>query len=314
MKKKIVTLFMVAALAMAALVGCGGKEETTEAPAAETVETEEAEVEETAEASDFDYDNDIAVISREDGSGTRGAFIELFGVEQKNEAGEKIDYTTVEATVTNNTSVMMTTVANDEYAIGYISLGSLNDTVKAVKIDGVDASVENIKNGTYTVNRQFNLAVKGELSDAAQDFLNYIMSAEGQTVIEENGYIKIDDAAAAYESNGAEGKVVVAGSSSVTPVMEKLKEAYAAVNANVEIEINTSDSSTGVSSAIEGTCDIGMASRALKDTETAEGVNEVTIAKDGIAVIVNNDNPVEDLTTETVKNIYVGDILTWSEI
>lgn len=314
MKKKIVTLFMVAALAMAALAGCGGKEETTEAPAAETVETEEAEVEETAEASDFDYDNDIAVISREDGSGTRGAFIELFGVEQKNEAGEKIDYTTVEATVTNNTSVMMTTVANDEYAIGYISLGSLNDTVKAVKIDGVDASVENIKNGTYTVNRPFNLAVKGELSDAAQDFLNYIMSAEGQTVIEENGYIKIDDAAAAYESNGAEGKVVVAGSSSVTPVMEKLKEAYAAVNANVEIEINTSDSSTGVSSAIEGTCDIGMASRALKDTETAEGVNEVTIAKDGIAVIVNNDNPVEDLTTETVKNIYVGDILTWSEI
>lgn len=314
MKKKIVTLFMVAALAMAALVGCGGKEETTEAPAAETVETEEAEVEETAEASDFDYDNDIAVISREDGSGTRGAFIELFGVEQKNEAGEKIDYTTVEATVTNNTSVMMTTVENDEYAIGYISLGSLNDTVKAVKIDGVDASVENIKNGTYTVNRPFNLAVKGELSDAAQDFLNYIMSAEGQTVIEENGYIKIDDAAAAYESNGAEGKVVVAGSSSVTPVMEKLKEAYAAVNANVEIEINTSDSSTGVSSAIEGTCDIGMASRALKDTETAEGVNEVTIAKDGIAVIVNNDNPVEDLTTETVKNIYVGDILTWSEI
>lgn len=314
MKKKIVTLFMVAALAMAALVGCGGKEETTEAPAAETVETEEAEVEETAEASDFDYDNDIAVISREDGSGTRGAFIELFGVEQKNEAGEKIDYTTVEATVTNNTSVMMTTVANDEYAIGYISLGSLNDTVKAVKIDGVDASVENIKNGTYTVNRPFNLAVKGELSDAAQDFLNYIMSAEGQTVIEENGYIKIDDAAAAYESNDAEGKVVVAGSSSVTPVMEKLKEAYAAVNANVEIEINTSDSSTGVSSAIEGTCDIGMASRALKDTETAEGVNEVTIAKDGIAVIVNNDNPVEDLTTETVKNIYVGDILTWSEI
>ena len=314
MKKKIVTLFMVAALAMAALVGCGGKEETTEAPAAETVETEEAEVEETAEASDFDYDNDIAVISREDGSGTRGAFIELFGVEQKNEAGEKIDYTTVEATVTNNTSVMMTTVANDEYAIGYISLGSLNDTVKAVKIDGVDASVENIKNGTYTVNRPFNLAVQGELSEAAQDFLNYIMSAEGQAVIEEEGYIKIDEAAVSFESNGAEGKVVVAGSSSVTPVMEKLKEAYAAINTNVTIEINTNDSSTGVSSAIEGTCDIGMASRALKDTETAEGVNEVTIAKDGIAVIVNNDNPVEDLTTETVKNIYVGDILTWSEI
>lgn len=303
MKKKIVTLLMMAALAATALAGCGAKEET-EAPAA-TVETAE---------SDFDYDNDIAVISREDGSGTRGAFVELFGVEQKNDAGEKVDYTTVEATVTNNTSVMMTTVANDEYAIGYISLGSLNDTVKAVKIDGVDASVENIKNGTYTVNRPFNLAVQGELSEAAQDFLNYIMSAEGQAVIEEEGYIKIDEAAVSFESNGAEGKVVVAGSSSVTPVMEKLKEAYAAVNTNVTIEINTNDSSTGVSSAIEGTCDIGMASRALKDTETAEGVNEVTIAKDGIAVIVNNNNPVEDLETETVKNIYVGDILTWSEI
>ena len=303
MKKKIVTLLMMAALAATALAGCGAKEET-EAPAA-TVETAE---------SDFEYDNDIAVISREDGSGTRGAFVELFGVEQKNDAGEKVDYTTVEATVTNNTSVMMTTVANDEYAIGYISLGSLNDTVKAVKIDGVDASVENIKNGTYTVNRPFNLAVQGELSEAAQDFLNYIMSAEGQAVIEEEGYIKIDEAAVSFESNGAEGKVVVAGSSSVTPVMEKLKEAYAAINTNVTIEINTNDSSTGVSSAIEGTCDIGMASRALKDTETAEGVNEVTIAKDGIAVIVNNNNPVEDLETETVKNIYVGDILTWSEI
>ena len=303
MKKKIVTLLMMAALAATALAGCGAKEET-EAPAA-TVETAE---------SDFEYDNDIAVISREDGSGTRGAFVELFGVEQKNDAGEKVDYTTVEATVTNNTSVMMTTVANDEYAIGYISLGSLNDTVKAVKIDGVDASVENIKNGTYTVNRPFNLAVQGELSEAAQDFLNYIMSAEGQAVIEEEGYIKIDEAAVSFESNGAEGKVVVAGSSSVTPVMEKLKEAYVTANTNVTIEINTSDSSTGVSSAIEGTCDIGMASRALKDTETAEGVNEVTIAKDGIAVIVNNNNPVEDLETETVKNIYVGDILTWSEI
>lgn len=313
MKKKIVTLLMVAALAAVGLAGCGSKE--TAAPEAEpSAETVEAEPETEEAASDFDYDNDIAVISREDGSGTRGAFIELFGVEQKNEAGEKIDYTTVEATITNNTSVMMTTVANDEYAIGYISLGSLNNTVKAVKIDGVEATVDNIKNGTYTVNRPFNVAVKGELSDAAQDFLNYIMSAEGQAVIEENGYIKVEDAAAAFESNGAEGKVVVAGSSSVTPVMEKLKEAYAAVNAKVTVEINTSDSSTGVSSAIEGTCDIGMASRALKDSETAEGVNELTIAKDGIAVIVNNENPVEDLTTETVKNIYVGDILTWSEI
>ena len=307
MKKKIVTLLMMAALAATALTGCNGSKEVTETSA-------EAEESVVAEESDFDYDNDIAVISREDGSGTRGAFIELFGVEQKNEEGEKIDYTTVEATITNNTSVMMTTVANDEYAIGYISLGSMNDTVKALKIDGVEASVENIENGTYTVNRPFNLAVKEELTDATEDFMNYILSEEGQAIVNDNGYIMIDGAAAAFESNGAEGKVVVAGSSSVTPVMEKLKEAYAAVNANVTIEINTSDSSTGVSSAIEGTCDIGMASRALKDSETAEGVQEVTIAKDGIAVIVNNNNPVDDLTTDTVKNIYVGDILTWSEI
>ena len=314
MKKKIVTLLMMAALAATALTGCNGSKEETETPATTApapVTTEESVV---SEDTDFDYDNDIAVISREDGSGTRGAFIELFGVEQKNEEGEKIDYTTVEASITNNTSVMMTTVANDEYAIGYISLGSMNDTVKALKIDGVEASVENIENGTYTVNRPFNLAVKEELTDAAEDFMNYILSAEGQAIVNDNGYIMIDSAAAVFESNGAEGKVVVAGSSSVTPVMEKLKEAYAAVNANVTIEINTNDSSTGVSSAIEGTCDIGMASRALKDTETAEGVQEVTIAKDGIAVIVNNNNPVEDLTTETVKNIYVGDILTWSEI
>ena len=310
MKKKIVTLLMMAALTATALTGCNGSEEAVETP--ETPVTTEDSV--VSEDSDFDYDNDIAVVSREDGSGTRGAFIELFGVEQKNEEGEKIDYTTVEASITNNTSVMMTTVANDEYAIGYISLGSMNDTVKALKIDGVEASVENIENGTYTVNRPFNLAVKEELTDAAEDFMNYILSAEGQAIVNDNGYIMIDSAAAAFESNGAEGKVVVAGSSSVTPVMEKLKEAYAAVNANVTIEINTNDSSTGVSSAIEGTCDIGMASRALKDTETAEGVQEVTIAKDGIAVIVNNNNPVEDLTTETVKKIYVGDILTWSEI
>ena len=302
MKRKILALVMTAALAATALVGCGAKEEGNTAATGKT------------EAADFDYDNDIAVISREDGSGTRGAFIELFGVEQKNEAGEKIDYTTVEASITNNTSVMMTTVANDVYAIGYISLGSLDDTVKAVKIDGVEASVENIEDGSYTVSRPFNVAVKEDLSDAAADFLNFIMSTEGQAIVEEKGYIQVNENATAFESNGAEGKVVVAGSSSVTPVMEKLKEAYVMINENVTIEINTSDSSTGVSQAIEGTCDIGMASRALKDSETAEGVTEVTIAKDGIAVIVNNDCPIDDLSTETVKNIYVGDILTWSEI
>lgn len=302
MKRRVLTFMMIAALAMTALAGCGTKE------------TGKTEGNEEGVATEFDLENDITVISREDGSGTRGAFVELVGVEQKNEAGEKVDYTTVEATITNNTSVMMTAVANDEYAIGYISLGSLNDTVKAVKIDGVEASIENVANGTYAVNRPFNLAINGEVTDAAQDFMNYILSAEGQTIIEEAGYIMINDDAAAFVSNGSEGKVVVAGSSSVTPVMEKLKEAYADINANVTIEINTSDSSTGVSSVLEGTCDLGMASRELKDSEKEAGATEVTIAKDGIAVIVNNSNPINDLTKETVKNIYVGDILTWSEI
>ena len=304
MKRRLLTLFMLATLATTAIVGCGTKEEKVEV-AGEAVDVVE---------SDFDYDNDITVISREDGSGTRGAFVELVGVEQKNEAGEKVDYTTVEATITNNTSVMMTAVANDEYAIGYISLGSLNNTVKAVKIDGVEASIENVANGSYAVNRPFNLAINGEVTEAAQDFINYILSAEGQTTIEEAGYIMINDGAAAFESNGSEGKVVVAGSSSVTPVMEKLKEAYAEVNTNVTVEINASDSSTGVSSVLKGTCDLGMASRELKDSEKEAGAAEVTIAKDGIAVIVNNNNPIDDLSKETVKNIYVGDILTWSEI
>lgn len=255
----------------------------------------------------------ISVISREDGSGTRGAFIELFGVEEKNDAGEKVDNTTVDASVTNNTAVMMSTVAGNTYAIGYISLGSLNDTVKAVKIDGAEATVENIKSGEYKVSRPFNIATKDEVSEVAQDFINYILSPEGQAVVEENGYIAIDDVAD-YTSTGAEGKVVVAGSSSVTPVMEKLKEAYAEVNPNAEVEIQTSDSTTGMTSTIDGICDIGMASRELKDSETEAGLTSTQIAIDGIAVIVNNENPVEDLTSEQVKSIYTGETTVWGDV
>lgn len=255
----------------------------------------------------------ISVISREDGSGTRGAFIELFGVEEKNDAGEKVDNTTVDASVTNNTAVMMSTVAGNTYAIGYISLGSLNDTVKAVKIDGAEATVENIKSGEYKVSRPFNIATKDEVSEVAQDFINYILSPEGQAVVEENGYIAIDDVAD-YTSTGAEGKVVVAGSSSVTPVMEKLKEAYAEVNPNAEVEIQASDSTTGMTSTIDGICDIGMASRELKDSETEAGLTSTQIAIDGIAVIVNNENPVEDLTSEQVKSIYTGETTVWGDV
>ena len=261
----------------------------------------------------FDANSAITVYSREDGSGTRSAFIELFGVEQKNEAGEKVDYTTEEAVITNSTSVMLTGVAGDPSAIGYVSLGSLNDTVnvKALSVDGAAATVENIKSGTYAIARPFNIATTAEVSEVAQDFIDYILSAEGQAIIEENGYISVGEAEA-YAGAAPEGKIVVAGSSSVTPVMEKLKEAYAAVNPNAEIEIQQSDSTTGVNSAIEGLCDIGMASRELKDSELEAGVTGTVIAMDGIAVIVNNENPLEDISAETVKSIFTGETTTWA--
>ena len=257
---------------------------------------------------------EINVISREDGSGTRGAFIELFGIEQKDENGNKVDYTTDEADITNSTSVMMTSVAGNPNAIGYISLGSLNDTVKALNIDGVAASVENIKAGIYTVARPFNIATKAEVSEAAQAFIDFILSAEGQAVVEENGYIAVVEDAPAYAGSSVEGKVVVAGSSSVTPVMEKLKEAYNAINPNLTIDIQQSDSSTGMTSAIDGLCDIGMASRDLKDSELEAGLTPTAIALDGIAVIVNNESEMTGLTSEQVRAIFMGETTDWNEV
>lgn len=256
---------------------------------------------------------EITVVSREEGSGTRGAFIELTGVEEKNADGVKVDNTTEEAVVTNSTNVMMTTVAGDESAIGYISLGSLNDTVKALQIDGVDATVENIKNGTYTLARPFNIAIKEGLSEVAQDFVNYILSAEGQQVIADNKYIPLDDAPA-YEGKQVSGKIVVAGSSSVTPVMQKLAEAYQVVNPNAEIEVQQNDSTTGMQSAIDGICDIGMASRDLKDSEKEAGLNGQTIAMDGIAVIVNQNNDLTTLTLAQVKSIFTGEATEWENV
>ena len=255
----------------------------------------------------------INVISREDGSGTRGAFIELFGIQEEKD-GEKIDMTTVDASITNSTSVMMTTVAGDENAIGYMSLGSLNDTVKAVKIDGAEATAENVANDTYKVSRPFNIVTGEKVSEAAQDFVNYIMSEEGQQIVEDNGYIKADAEAKPYEAADVEGKVVVAGSSSISPVMEKLKEAYEAVNKNVTVEVQQSDSTTGVTSAAEGICDIGMASRELKDEETEMNLTATVIAKDGIAVVVNNENEVEDLTSDQVKAIFTGETTEWEDL
>ena len=258
-------------------------------------------------------EGDITICSREEGSGTRGAFIELFGVEEKDADGNKIDNTTEAAKITNSTSVMLSTVEGDVNAIGYISLGSLNDTVTAVKIDGAEATAENIVAGEYKVVRPFNIATTAEVSDAAADFIAYIMSEEGQAVIEEEGYISVGEPAP-FEGGEVEGKVVVAGSSSVTPVMEKLAEAYGAVNDKVEIEVQQSDSTTGMTSAIDGLCDIGMASRELKYSELEAGLTPTVIAQDGIAVIVNNESGITELTSEQVKDIYVGNITTWEEL
>lgn len=317
MKKKLMCMLLTGVMAASMLAGCGNSEEPAEDTTTTTDEATtddaaaEETAEETAETSDFDAAEMIAVYSREDGSGTRGAFIELFGIEQKDESGEKVDYTTDEAVITNSTDVMLTSVSGDTYGIGYVSLGSLNDTVKAIQIDGAEATVENIKSGAYAIARPFNIATNGEVSEVAQDFINYIMSAEGQAVITENGYIGSDDAAA-FESNGATGKVVVGGSSSVSPVMEKLIEAYKAVNAEAEIELQTSDSTTGMTGASDGTLDIGMASRELKDSEVEAGLTATQIAMDGIAVVVNQENPVENLSAETVKGIFTGEITEWS--
>lgn len=258
-------------------------------------------------------EGEIIICSREDGSGTRGAFIELFGVEEADADGNKVDNTTEAAKITNSTSVMLSTVQGDVNAIGYISLGSLNDSVTAVKIDGAEATAENILSGDYKVVRPFNIATTAEVSDAAADFIAYIMSEEGQAVVAENGYISVGEPEA-FTGGDVEGKVVVAGSSSVTPVMEKLAEAYGEVNDKVEIEVQQSDSTTGMTSAIDGLCDIGMASRELKDSELEAGLTGTVIAQDGIAVIVNNENGVTELSSEQVKGIYTGEITTWEEL
>lgn len=301
--KKFLALTAAVVMTMSMAVGCGS-DDSNENGGSNDAENKTTE---------FDASYEISVVSREEGSGTRGAFIELFGIEQKDANGEKVDYTTTEADFTNSTSVMLSTVAGDEYAIGYVSLGSLNDTVKALKVDGVEATEANIKAGTYKAARPFNIATKGDVSEVAQDFIDFILSTEGQAVVSENGYIALDDVKP-YAGSKPAGKIVVAGSSSISPVMEKLKEAYLKINTGAEIEIQTLDSSTGMTMTAEGTCDIGMASRELKDTEINNGLTGTVIATDGIAVIVNKANTLDDITSEQVKNIYVGDVLTWDEI
>lgn len=295
--RKLLGLLTLSAMVTAAAAGCGSNN-SQNAPAA----TEAAK----------DNNKAITVVSREDGSGTRGAFIELFKIEEKDASGNKTDKTTEEAVIANKTDVMLQNVSGDENAIGYVSLGSLNSKVKAIKIDGVEATVANVKNGTYKISRPFNIATKDGISETAQDFISFILSKEGQEVVS-NGYIPVDDSANPYSGTKPAGKVVVSGSSSVTPIMEKLKEAYVKVNPSAEIEVQMSDSTSGMTDAIEGKCDIGMASRELKDSEKAQ-LTDTVIALDGIAVIVNNNNDTDNLTSAQVKAIFTGEAEKWSEV
>ena len=306
MKKKIMILAVGAARALGAfaLAGCASGNSADSGQAAG----------DAAAADDVSPSGEVSVYSREDGSGTRSAFIELMGVEGKDASGEKVDMTTPAAAITNSTSVMMTSVAGDPNGIGYISLGSLNDTVKAVEVDGVEATAENAKSGTYKVARPFNIVTKDGLSDVAQDFIDFILSADGQAIVEEEGCVAVEDGASRLRPLPASpARSWSPARLRLTPVMEKLAEAYQALNplTGVTIEVQQSDSTTGVNMAAEGTCDIGMASRELKDSESA--VTGTVIAQDGIAVIVNKDSSVEGLTSDQIESIYTGEITTWEE-
>ena len=302
--KKIAAAVMMVSMVAVTAVGCGSSNGT---------DTKGADANQSDATSDWDETSDVTIVSREDGSGTRGAFIELFGIEEKQDDGTKVDMTTTDAQITNNTSVMLTTVADNEYAIGYVSLGSLNDSVKALKIGGAEATAENIENGSYKVSRPFNIAVKKDLNNkVAKDFMSFIMSTEGQKVVADEKYIAVADVKD-YAGTKPSGSCVVGGSSSVSPLPEKLIEAYKAVNPNASIELQTSDSTTGMTSTIEGSYDIGMASRELKEEEAAE-LEPTVIATDGIAVVVNNANPLDELSADQVKDIYVGNVSTWDEI
>ena len=296
--KKSVSLLLAGLMLCGALAGCGGNNNTAENTDSQTEQTSES----------TGMSGAIHVVSREDGSGTRGAFVELTGVEDDNG-----DNTTVEAEIANRTDAVLTTVAGNEAAIGYVSLGSLNDTVKAVTVDGVEATVDNVKSGDYTLSRPFNIATKGEPTGVAADFIGFIMSADGQAIVEEEGYIKVNDAAEAFTSDGSSGQITVGGSSSVSPVMEKLIEAYKAVNPNAQIDLQTSDSTSGMTGAMDGTFAIGMASRELHEDEAGQ-LTAQAIAMDGIAVIVNPANTVDNLTMDQIRSIYVGETTDWSEV
>ena len=323
--KKLITL-LTALCVSAAFAGCSSSGESSvasDSSSSTAAVNSQADADSTTASADVSqatdttssFDADITVISREEGSGTRGAFVELMGIEQENEDGDTEDMTTENAEITQSTSVVLQSVADNEAAIGYISLGSLNDSVKAISVDGVEPTVENILAGEYAVSRPFVICYKAEeLSELATDFMTFIMSSDGQTIISDNGYISVDSEAAAYEGSGMSGSLTLSGSTSVSPVMEKLADAYKEINPNVTIAVQQTGSGAGITAATEGACEIGMSSRDLKDEELANGLTATTIANDGIAVIVNHSNPVDNLTTEQIMSIYTGSITNWADL
>lgn len=276
--KKIISAVLCLSAFTAVLSGCGSKNGST-----------------------------ITVISREEGSGTRGAFVELMGILDKNDK----DLTTTSSETSQSTSVVISTVQGNRNAIGYISLGSLNDSVKAIRVDGVEATVDNVKSGSYSIARPFVICTKEELSAAAEDFINFILSDNGQEIVGEE-YISVSSGT--YTSTGASGKITVAGSTSVGPVMERIADAYMDINPDITVEIQQTGSGAGITSTIEDACDIGMSSRELKQEEIDKGLTATQIALDGIAVIVNNENTVDDLTSEQIKSIYIGETTDWNDI
>lgn len=304
-RKSIILAILVVALAVFG-VACGNK---NDAPAKETkTETkEEAKTEEPAGMT-----GEIHVVSREDGSGTRGAFTEITGVLQK-ENGEETDKTFDEAIVQNSTNAVITTVSGDEASIGYISLGSLSDVVKAVKVDGHEATAEKVKSGEYAVARPFNIAYREDkITDLGKDFLAFIMSEEGQKIAEDHGYVSNGNTGA-YTPSNMEGSLTIGGSTSVTPLMENLVDAYKAHNPGFKADIQATGSSAGMTAAMEGAVEIGMASRELKDKEKEALTSEV-IAMDGIAVIVNNENSIEDISMDNIRQIFTGELRNWEEV
>ncbi len=305
--KKMFALALTMVMAASAMVSCGNDNGSSSSSSANnsssTVEQSSSGEETTG------MTGKITVVAREEGSGTRSAFVELLGIVDADEN----DATVVTAESTNSTSVMITTVEGNKNAVGYISLGSLKDNVKAVSVDGVEATAENVKNGTYAISRPFNIATKEGLSEVASDFIAFILSEEGQAIIDEEGYISVTPQGS-YTASGLSGNITLGGSTSVSPVMEKLAEAYKALNPDVTIEIQQTGSSAGMTAAIEGVCDIGMASREVSQSELDQGLTSTQIAMDGIAVIVNNENPTEDMTSEQIQKIYLGEVTDWSEI